>query len=384
MQLVIMAAGEGKRLRPLTLGMSKPMVPLANRPVLDWIIEASKGVADEVIIIARKDQGDITEHFFGRRDVKLVYQDRPLGTGHALLQARPYIKGDFLLFNGDVLTTPENVQKLAETPTPAATGYPVNNPKDFGICIVETGELVRIEERPEKPKSSLANAGIYKLSASIFASLESLKKSKRGEYELVDALPYPMNFLRISAWTHISYPWDYLEANRFVLDNWGSDISPKAQIRQGAMIEEPVAIGDNAIIGPNCYVRAYSSIGPGCKVGNAVELKNTIIMANTFVSHLSYVGDSMVGRNCNIAAGTIFANLRLDEKTVGMKFDDRVIDSGRKKLGAFVADDVKFGVNCTVMPGTKIWPGLLIPPCTILKGEITKQPDLKAWKRVLA
>jgi bifunctional UDP-N-acetylglucosamine pyrophosphorylase/glucosamine-1-phosphate N-acetyltransferase len=384
MQAVILAAGEGTRLRPLTLTMSKPMVPLANKPMLKWIMEGMTGFADEFIIVIRKEQSDIIDYFGRFPNVKFAYQDTPLGTGHALLQAKQHTRGDFFVICGDNITSPKDMAEFAKLPTPAIAAFRVPNPETKGVLTIENTKAVAIKEKPENPKSNLINAGIYKLPLSIFQTLEKMKKSERNEYELTDALPFPMNFIELSAWHDITYPWDYLEANKFVLDNWGSQISKTAQIRPGAVIEEPVAIGDNAIIGPNCYIRAYSSIGSGCKVGNAVELKNTIIMPNTYVSHLSYVGDSIVGTNCNIAAGSIFANLRLDEKSIGMKFDGKHIDSGRKKLGAFVASGVKFGINCTLMPGTKIWPNLLIPPCSILKGEIQKQPDLKAWKPTLS
>lgn len=384
MKAVIMAAGEGTRLRPLTLTMSKPMVPLANKPMLEWIVEGLKDIASEVFIIVRKAQSDIINHFKNRPRIKFIYQEKPLGTGHALLQANAYLAGDFLLLNGDILTTPENIRKVAELSAPACAAFRVENPELFGVWKIEDGKATGIEEKPSKPKSDLINAGIYKLNDSIFADLVKLEKSERGEFELTDVLPYPMAVAQLDRWTHISYPWDYLEANRFVLENWGSQISSKAQIKPGAVVEEPVAIGDNAIVGPNCYIRAYSSVGPNCKVGNAVELKNTIIMENSFVSHLSYVGDSIIGRNCNVAAGTIFANLRLDEKTIRISHNGKLVDSGKRKLGAIVGDNVKFGVNCTVMPGKRIWPNVLVPPCSIVSNDVQKQPDLKSWKRILS
>lgn len=101
-------------------------------------------------------------------------------------------------------------------------------------------------------------------------------------------------------------------------------------------------------------------------------------MDHSFVSHLSYVGDSIVGRNCNIAAGTIFANLRLDDKTIKTKIKGHIIDSGRRKLGGIVGDNVKFGVNCTIMPGKKIWNNILIPPCISITHDIETQDDAKS------
>ena len=248
---------------------------------------------------------------------------------------------------------------------------------------MDGGRISSIEEK-QAGSSGHVNCGLYKLGVDFFKYLEKTPVSKRGEYELTEsinlAIAGGMHFdaVEVKGWQTVSHPWDILEANRKMLDETGSIISGSAEIRPGSCIEEPVAIGDNAIIGPNCYVRKYSSIGSGCKVGNAVEIKNSIIMENSFVSHLSYVGDSVVGRNCNIGAGTIFANLRLDDREINMNVKGEKISSGRRKLGGIVADGVKFGVNVTVMPGKKIWPGMLVPPCITIKDDMKEQPSMRS------
>ena len=171
MKAVIMAAGEGTRLRPITLTMSKPMVPLANKPMLEWIVDGLKDLANEIFIIVRKEQSDIIHHFKVNPKIKFIYQDKPLGTGHALLQANTYLAGDFLLLNGDILTTPKNIKEIASMSAPAIAGYRVENPEIFGILKVEGSKVAGIEEKPAKPKSNLINAGIYKLNDSIFIEL---------------------------------------------------------------------------------------------------------------------------------------------------------------------------------------------------------------------
>jgi bifunctional UDP-N-acetylglucosamine pyrophosphorylase/glucosamine-1-phosphate N-acetyltransferase len=383
MQAFILAAGEGTRLQPLTLSQSKAMLPIANRPILSWIITLIKQHVDEIFVVARKEQTDILEHF--KEKVKFVYQDRPLGTGHALALCESIADDEFLVINSDVITSPQDIAGFVKQPAPTLASHRVEQPKEYGVLLTEGNNVLKIQEKTTKPASNLINAGIYLLTTEIFPLLKKLKKSPRGEYELTDAL-INLQHLRhyeLNKWIHIGLPWHLLDANRFVLEQWGSQISSKAEIRSGAYIEEPVAIGDGAIIGPNCFIRKHSAIGKNCKVGNAVEIKNSIIMDNSFVSHLSYVGDSIIGRNCNIAAGTIFANLRLDEKPIKMMIKNQMIDSGRTKLGGVVGDGARFGVNCTIMPGKKIAPGLLIPPCSIIKKDIEHQPNLASWKRIL-
>lgn len=377
MQCVIMAAGFGTRLEPVTNNMSKVMVPVANKPLLEWVFGAAKKVSKDVFIIARRDQKDVIDFFSGRAE--FIYQDKPLGTADAIGCCKEFVDGKFLLLSGDGLATESDLKEFSSLGAAAIASFPVKNPSDFGVVGVENGIVKAIEEKPASPKSNLANCGIYIFDDSIFDAIKKTNLSRRNEYEITDSLRLLDNGIKnftLSKWATITYPWDILDANSMVLDQFGSQISKNAEIRPGSCIEEPVAIG-NSVIGPNCYIRKHSSIGNNCKVGNAVEIKNSIIMDNSFVSHLSYVGDSIVGRNVNIGAGAIFANLRLDEKTVGMNIKGEKIDSGRKKLGAIVGDNVKLGVNVTIMPGKKIWPNIMVPACYKVEDDITKQIPLK-------
>lgn len=135
------------------------------------------------------------------------------------------------------------------------------------------------------------------------------------------------------------------------------------------------------MVGPNCYIRKYSSIGKNCKVGQAVEIKNSIVMNSSFVSHLAYVGDTIIGRNCNVGGGTIFANLRLDDKNVKVEVNGTRVDSGRRKLGAIVGDNVKFGTRVTVMPGKRIWPNLMIPACHTVDEDMKSEMPLSKFRK---
>ncbi|RLI17918.1 glucose-1-phosphate thymidylyltransferase, partial [Candidatus Bathyarchaeota archaeon] len=165
-------------------------------------------------------------------------------------------------------------------------------------------------------------------------------------------------------------------------------VAETARIRSGAYIEGPAFIDEESDIGPNCYIRPCTSIGKKVRIGNACEIKNSIIMDNTHIGHLSYVGDSIIGENCNLGAGTITANYRLDAKTIKMKIKDKVVDSERTKLGAVLGDNVKAGINTLFMPGVKVgcnsWigPNVVVyrdlPPNTItLLKQSLEQRELK-------
>jgi bifunctional UDP-N-acetylglucosamine pyrophosphorylase/glucosamine-1-phosphate N-acetyltransferase len=131
-------------------------------------------------------------------------------------------------------------------------------------------------------------------------------------------------------------------------------VAETARIRSGAYIEGPAFIDEGSDIGPNCYIRACTSIGKNVRIGNACEIKNSLIMDHTHIGHLSYVGDSILCEHCNLGAGTITANYRLDAGTVKMMIKGKVVDSGRKKLGAILGDNVKTGINALLMPGVKV------------------------------
>jgi bifunctional UDP-N-acetylglucosamine pyrophosphorylase/glucosamine-1-phosphate N-acetyltransferase len=148
-------------------------------------------------------------------------------------------------------------------------------------------------------------------------------------------------------------------------------IAETARIRSGAYIEGPTLIDEGSDIGPNCYIRPCTSIGKKVRIGNAVEVKNSIVMDGTHIGHLSYVGDSILGERCNLGAGTITANYRLDSGTVKMMIKDKLVDSGRRKLGAILGDEVKTGINALTMPGIKIGVNSQIGPNYIAYRDMT-------------
>jgi UDP-N-acetylglucosamine diphosphorylase/glucosamine-1-phosphate N-acetyltransferase len=171
-------------------------------------------------------------------------------------------------------------------------------------------------------------------------------------------------------WFDIGRPWDLLDANVWALKRMQHrvlgnveegahligpvSVAETARVRSGAYIEGPCFIDEGADVGPNCFIRPYTSIGRNARVGNACEVKNSLIMDGTHVGHLSYVGDSILCEKCNLGAGTITANLRFDDAPVKMMIKDQVVDTGRRKLGTILGDNVKTGIGALLMPGVKV------------------------------
>jgi NDP-sugar pyrophosphorylase family protein len=207
-----------------------------------------------------------------------------------------------------------------------------------------------------------------------------------------------------SIWKDVGVPWNLLEANEILLDDWNLKnegtieqnvtmhgkvgIGKGTLIRSGSYIEGPVLIGMDCKVGPNCYIRPYTVLGNNVKIGNACEIKASLIMENSSIPHLSYIGDSIIGRNVNLGAGTITANLRFDKKSIKARIKGEEIDSQRKKLGAIIGDNSQSGIGVTFFPGVMvgmncaIWPNMNVtqdvPSDTLLLPK--EETVFKEWK----
>ncbi|MFX1252643.1 MAG: bifunctional sugar-1-phosphate nucleotidylyltransferase/acetyltransferase [Promethearchaeota archaeon] len=408
MKAVILAAGKGLRLRPLTVTIPKPLLPIAGHPFLDHTINklAQIGIKEVIIVIghqADEIKQHYKEHTFGIK-ISFAIQKEQLGTANAFDCAKNLVGSeDFIGLNGDVLISQTDFQRFKHNiqnhPDDIfVTAKGVENPELYGVFTTSNDNLVTdIVEKSANPPSILANTGLYYFPASIFETIEDTPQSTRGEYEITDSIR-----LRIKKgeniwlhelqdyWLDIGMPWDLLSANELLLKEQqktfsiaetaridsnvtligSAEISPNVHIRAGSYIEGPVFIGEDAQIGPNCFIRPFTYLDRYVHIGNAVEIKNSIILEKTNISHLSYVGDSIIGRYCNFGAGTKVANLRLDNHSVKVKIKDKVIDSGYRKLGVFLGDNVKTGINASLIGGVKIGPNSAVGAGMLIQRDI--------------
>ena len=403
MKAVLLAAGEGQRLEPLTFTRPKHLIKVAGKPILQFCLEAVKAAGITDIAIITHYMSDKIQMYFGdgsSQGLKISYieQKELLGTGNAALTAEQHVDNDaddgFVLVYGDLLFAPDAVKqavdlyKKTEKSAAVMAVVAVDNPESYGIIEYthDDKKLKRIVEKPkaENAPSNLANTGIYVFSKEIFKTLKQVKESERGEWELTDALTMLaaegktvlITELDKNSWFDVGRPWDLLDANNWALNRMNPQIlgtiepgahligpvhvAKTAKIRSGAYIEGPVFIDEEADVGPNCFIRAGTSLGKKTRIGNAVEIKNSIIMDKTHIAHLSYVGDSIIGENCNFGAGTITANLRLDEGNIKMTIKNKKTNTGKRKLGIIMGDNVKTGINTSFMPGIKIGPNTMI------------------------
>jgi UDP-N-acetylglucosamine diphosphorylase/glucosamine-1-phosphate N-acetyltransferase len=390
---VILAAGEGSRMRPLTYTRPKVMLPIANKPILEHLIieVVNAGISDFIFIVGYHDE-QVRDYFGdgGKWGIRIEYvtQRKRLGTADAVKMVKSLVSGNFLVMNGDVVARKEDIIKLAGNSDNTIAIVAMEDTHGLGVVKVDKKSVVRIYEKVEKPPSNMANAGIYLFTPEIFKAVAKTQRSLRGEYEITDSIQllikwgYNVGYHEIGYWLDLSYPWDLLTANEDLLNgneakNLGVfednvvikgavHIGENSIIRSGCYIVGPVMIGQGCDIGPNCYIRPFTSVGDGCRIGAAVEVKNSIIMKGTKIPHHSYLGDSVIGEGCNFGSGTKIANLRMDKRNILVSG----MDTKRRKLGAIIGDGVETGVNASINVGSIIGNNAIIGPGAVVSGII--------------
>lgn len=391
---IILAAGKATRMGELCETLHKCMIPVGGKPLIEWNMEKLSDNVDEFVIVVGCRKDDIKKYFgdsFKGKKITYINQAEQRGTGHALLQVRGQmnvVEDKFIVLMGD------DWYPRIELPSGLAIfSQRVENPEKFGVLKIEDGKLMGIIEKPsaakDKWKNELVNIGYYVLDGRVFDELQHLQESPRGELELTDAivslaLKADLDVIELSGWKGIAYPWELLNVNNIALEENEEGVNgiidenvvikgdvalgSGSSILSGSYVEGGVRIGKNCKIGPNAYLRAGVSIGDNCHIGNC-EVKNSIIMNRTNIPHFSYVGDSIIGRNCNLGAGTMVANLRFDGENVKCTVKERK-DTGLRKFGTVICDNVKTGVNVSIMPGVVVSSGSKIMPGEIIARDI--------------
>ncbi len=377
MKAVVMAAGKGTRMEPLTCTRPKPMLPVANRPFLTHVLDEFLGIVSEAIIVIHPEDTKTPTLGAAYKAIALSYivQEKQLGTGHALLCARDVITDRFLLVNGDNLFSHDDITTICSLETGLLASYKTDL-SAYGALISKGKYLQEIREKSVSGPG-YSNAGLYILTPDIFSFTPSL--SPRGEYELTDMLnaygkKKPLTIVSAKEQHYsITYPWDLLEVNQYLLNKIKESaieanvkgpvaiegvviIGKGTEIDAFATVKGPCVIGINCKLGPQTYIRPYTSVGDECIIN--CEVKNSILYNNAKSTHSSsHLLDSIIGENTNIGANTITANLRHDGQNVLSEVKGKLIDTGLKKFGAIIGDDVHTGIGTGIRPGRKLWHG---------------------------
>ncbi|WP_128226288.1 glucose-1-phosphate thymidylyltransferase [Halobacteriaceae bacterium SHR40] len=335
MKGILLSGGSGTRLRPITHTGPKQLVPVANKPVLQYALEDFReaGITEIGIILGNKGREEIQEYLgdgsaFGL-DITYIVQGNPLGLAHAAGCAKDFVgDDDFVMYLGDNILhqgIEELVDSYKEGDYSAGIALQeVADPRQFGVAAVDdTGTVTRLVEKPDDPPSNLALIGVYVFSPVIFDAIEQIKPSWRGELEITDAIQLLLDEERTidshvveGWWKDTGKPEDILEANRLVLEGIDGSAEGKieagaevegtvhldsdAVIEDGAVIRGPVAVAEGTVIGDSTYLGPYSSIGPNTEIRNA-HIESSVIIGDSEISTTGKIIDSLIGRNTTIA-----------------------------------------------------------------------------------
>ncbi|UCH85884.1 MAG: glucose-1-phosphate thymidylyltransferase [Candidatus Latescibacterota bacterium] len=331
MKALILSGGKGTRLRPITFTSAKQLVPVANKPILFYGIEAIRDAGITEVGIVVGDTADEVKKAVGTGEqfgvnVEYIHQEAPLGLAHAVKVSRDYIGDDsFVMYLGDNLLK-NGVKSIVSEFSAGSHDAQillarVPNPSEFGVAEIKEGRVVALEEKPKKPKSDYALVGVYMFTSSIFEAVEHIKPSWRNELEITDAIQYLIDkgFVVNS---HIVDGWwkdtgkltDILDANQMILAELRPDLKsePKkgseihGSVRTGKMVRiegsvlrGPCVIGDGAVI-IDSYIGPFTSIGPNTRVKGS-EIENSIVLEDCTIEDIgSRIGNSLIGRNVTV------------------------------------------------------------------------------------
>ena len=333
MKGIILHGGHGTRLRPLTHTGPKQLLPIANKPMSEYCVDAIKncGITEIAIIIGGIGTNKVKEYYGdgSKFNVKISYieQDEPKGIAHAINLCKNFVGNDkFLVFLGDniIQKSISNISKKFETENFDALVLlcEVSNPERFGIADVKENKIVKIMEKPKNPPTNLAVTGIYLLTPKIFTIIENLKPSWRNELEITDALDILLNQndnlsfeIITDYWKDTGTPQDIIHANGEIIKNipeyfYGkksenTKISGKVLAGKNSVIGENVTIHGPVIIGENCNINSGVIIGPNTSIGdnsiiNRGNIQNSIIMENCEIDSVTKIRDSIISNNSKI------------------------------------------------------------------------------------
>ncbi|MFB6207823.1 MAG: bifunctional sugar-1-phosphate nucleotidylyltransferase/acetyltransferase [Candidatus Nanohaloarchaea archaeon] len=402
MKAVILAAGSSSRFRPLSDKRHKSLTEVLGKPIIEHTIESLRDAGVDEIIVVQGPEEDV-ESELGEKADNYVVQEKPEGMGNALEQARDLLDEKFFVltpYRANAAQFFEPMMELAEEEESGIVfvSTPTDEPEKYGVLEMEDGKAVDIVEKPDpgEEPSDQKVVGMYLLDEEFFDYLDQVET---WEYQYEDALSNymqdePASVLKIEEETNsIKYPWDLFSVARELLEEHERDISgeaeiaesaelkgdvvvePGARIFENAVVKGPAFIGKDAVVGNNALVRDYSALERGSMVGANCEVKNTVFQPNSSM-HSHFIGDSVVGRNSKIGAGTVVANRGLrsgDERPeiesdlLGKEYEK---NSGRTSLGALIGEDVDVGVNVSIMPGVQIGSDARIGPGTLVHENV--------------
>ncbi len=390
MKAVILAAGEGTRLRPFTVSRPKVMIPIANRPIVEYAVEAlsQNGIKDIVIVVGYKKERIMSHFEDGKKfgvEVKYINQAKPLGTAHALIQAQNEIDSDFLVLPGDNLIDPKEVSNLMESEEKNSILIAESDiPSKYGVVFLEKGTITKIVEKPSEEISNLISTGIYRFTPEVFEDIKAV--GENGQHDLTAVVQSMIEGGKkisgihgIGKWIDAVYPWDILHVNASAMTD--AKIGIAGNIEEGAVIKGQVFIGEESAIRSGSYIEGPVVIGKGCNIGpNVCIFPSTSIGDNVSIQPFTMVRHSVLMNDVQIGSASTISNSVIgDGVKVGSHFatnnDEALIraESGYhtvKDIGAIIGEDSEIGDQVVACPGVVVGARCKISSSNRLEGSL--------------
>jgi len=371
---------------PFTVSEPKVMIPVGNRPILGYVVEAlvAAGVHDLVMVVGYRRERIMSAFQEGKAfgaSIEYVVQGKQLGTAHAVWEARDRVRGPFLVVNGSNVIDARVVEDLVEGERPAVAITRSETPTRYGSVVVKDGLVERIVERPAERISDFINTGVYAFDPSVFDDLAALVKAGRTDMPtLVQGLADRRSMHAVEtkgAWTDAMYPWDLLKVNAEVLRSVAEQkagtiernvtirgpvhIAEGTTVRAGSYLLGPCVIGKGCEIGPNAVVLPATSLGANVRVGPFCSIQNSILMDDVSLGPGCVLQNSVVGMGARLAAGALGATGAADVSIEGEWH--RVPDAG-----AYIGEDATLGAGVVLAPGAIVGAHVKASPQATIRG----------------
>lgn len=409
MQAVILAAGKSSRLFPFGNTSHKATLSLMGKSLIQRTIESLRSQAiTEIIVVVSPDNGvevALKESKIDLSGIRLVTHMDARGMGEALLDAAPHIKGDFFLLHAHHFECEQFLPELLAKKEKTKAGGVLllreeESTEAYGIVTLREDLVTDITEKPEGGMRGQRIVGMYLLPS---AFLHTLQQAEKHHYSFESALD---SFVKTTAVAGVvtkdevitlKYPWHILAVSDFLLSCTTRSISDNANIaktavlegeifiesgvviEEGAVIKGPCYIGKNAYVGTNAILRGGVIVGEKAVIGANMEVKHSVIMRNA-TTHSGYIGDSVIGESCKIAASFCTGNVRIDRKNVIATVKEEKVDTGLRSVGAFIGTGTKVGIRVSTMPGVLVGANVIIGPSTTIFGNIPS--DVKYYTKI--
>ncbi len=382
-QAVILAAGEGQRLRPFTATKPKVMLSIAGKPIVQYVVEslAQNGIRNIVLVVGYRREQVFDYLGSGEQfgvDITYVTEERQLGTAHALAQAKAVTENEFLVLPGDNLIEANTIAHFVAMKPEAILVKRVDDPTRYGVVTIDNGMVKDIVEKPKEAKSNVVNTGIYAFTTEIFSFIEA-------QLDIPDVLNNmlaqgePINAQETDGtWLDIVYPWDILSLNNAVLRqiqaNLGGTIETGVSlkglvsvgkgtvIRSNSYIVGPVVIGNNCDIGPNTCILSATSIGDNVVISPFCDIRNSVISDDVSIGPSCIIQDSVIDKGCVIKGHFTACSGQADVKVDG---EHRLVN-----IGAMLGEGCSLGNSVVAQPGVIVGNHCQVQALKLISGRL--------------